>query len=737
MYQGPSQPTATLATQPVAHGEWRRRIAIARLVTMTALLAAVVAGATYAERPDWWWLPYNAVYLLAAFAASAAARSAHTNSSGSEEERMRRSRGWVAMTVYALVVPAATLLGFLPGQDPTTVVGLLNDIVAFAAYPAAVIAILSFTRPRADIPNSTRILDLSIVVAATLSFAGYMYLRRTSEGLLTADGPHFVYFVLIPIGALAVLLAATWLVLDLRGRSMDGALALVLGAIATSTVADLTAWVPGFEIAALNPGLWATAMWILAAGATLEVASPASLDREADSGEAVGYSFIPALAASVVIIAMLNEARRSQDYAGRYLVYGLVAVMLLVIARLFSIVYENRRLLVRQREADARFRSLVRRSSDALLVVRPDDRIGYHSPALASVFGLQVSDGLGLPILDLVARDDVPAVGRLLRAARHEGETRSAVLVRSAGSGIRWVELVAANHADDPDIGGIVIAARDVTERRLLENRLAQAEKLESVGRLAGGVAHDFNNMLTAILGNADLVEQSAARGQVDLDDIREIQRAARRSAELTQQLLAFARRQMVEPREILADTVVESMDRMLRRLLGPSITLQLEPQSTPWQVVADPSQLEQIVLNLALNARDAMPDGGELSVSLTRTTVQPGAHPVGSTGDLESMPDGEYVHLRVRDTGHGIAAEHLDRLFEPFFTTKAEGMGTGLGLATVYGITKQAGGFLGVDSLPGRGTVFDIYFPRAEPGAQVTTGVDEIPHTPRATDRQ
>ena len=265
---------------------------------------------------------------------------------------------------------------------------------------------------------------------------------------------------------------------------------------------------------------------------------------------------------------------------------------------------------------------------------------------------------------------------------------------------------------------------RDVTEQRRLEEQIRQAVKVEAVGRLAGGIAHDFNNILTAILGTTQLLQREIGPEAPHYADVEEIRMAAERAADLTRQLLAYSRRQVLAPRVLDLNAVVLGLDHMLRRLIGEDVELvnELAPQLAP--VRADPGQLEQVIVNLALNARDAMPDGGSLTVDTANVDVDaafvrthPGAVP------------GSYVRLRVRDTGTGMDVETRDHLFEPFFTTKSVGKGTGLGLATVYGIVKQSGGYIWVDSAPGLGSVFAILLPR-------TSGTPEpAPSAPPAAD--
>ena len=248
---------------------------------------------------------------------------------------------------------------------------------------------------------------------------------------------------------------------------------------------------------------------------------------------------------------------------------------------------------------------------------------------------------------------------------------------------------------------------RRMRARALLLERQRDAQKLEAIGQLAGGIAHDFNNLLTAILGHAAFLKQEPGLGQSGRDDIEQIEAAASRAAELTRQLLAFGRRQMLEPRPILLNEIVVDTTRMLQRLVGEHIEVKLLPSPELALTMVDPSQIAQILINLVVNARDAMPRGGLLTIETRNVELD-----AVSFGQQLEAPPGPYVMLAVTDNGVGIPPEHQARIFEPFFTTKGPGRGTGLGLATVYGIVAQSGGSISVYSEPGRGSTFCVYFP-------------------------
>ena len=291
--------------------------------------------------------------------------------------------------------------------------------------------------------------------------------------------------------------------------------------------------------------------------------------------------------------------------------------------------------------------------------------------------------------------------------------------------------LAAANHRMVEAIRNHISAREEAeTALRQSELQLQQAQKMETVGRLAGGVAHDFNNLLTVINGYSDVLLMRLGENDPSRREVGEIQKAGERAAALTRQLLAFSRKQVLEPKPVQLNGIVSGMSSMLRRLIGENIALETALDPDVWTVVADPGQVEQVILNLAVNARDAMPTGGTITISTANASL---AAPDGSSGYV--LPAGRYARLGVTDTGCGMDEETKARMFEPFFTTKERGKGTGLGLASVYGIVKQSGGHIIALSAPERGTTFEVYFPMAQgtgddPARKAGPGVnrDEAP---------
>ncbi len=369
------------------------------------------------------------------------------------------------------------------------------------------------------------------------------------------------------------------------------------------------------------------------------------------------------------------------------------------------------------RRSQEQYQALVGGVRDVIFAMSPDGTLEALNPAFAEITGWPREEWLGRPFVGLLHPEDVPAaVGLLQRVLQDEPRPTAQLRVRTRDGGHRVGEFHTTVQRRDGAIVGILGIVRDITDRLALEEQFRQAQKMEAVGQLAGGVAHDFNNLLTVIRSYSDLILDGLPAEDERRADIEEIREAARRATVLTRQLLAFSRRQVLQPSVVSLNTVVTGAERLLRRLIGEDVTLVTRLDPTLGAVKADPGQLEHVIMNLAVNARDAMPDGGTLTVE----TVNVPLGTVAPADLVTVMPPADYVLLRVADTGSGMDAETMAHLFEPFFTTKELGKGTGLGLATVYGVVKQSGGYIAVESEPGRGAAFSIYLPRVRGSAEL-----------------
>jgi two-component system, cell cycle sensor histidine kinase and response regulator CckA len=367
------------------------------------------------------------------------------------------------------------------------------------------------------------------------------------------------------------------------------------------------------------------------------------------------------------------------------------------------------------RASEERYRGIVETTSDGVVLLDADGRITYANGRFAAMVGRAASDLSGGELADLVVADDRPVwAGELARVGTGTAH-RFDVGLHHPGGRTVCAQVALTARADDAGAPTAVLAmVADVTEQKSIEAQLRQAQKLDAVGQLAGGVAHDFNNLLTVIDGYAVLLLAHA--DEKATEDLSMIRDAAGRAGALTRQLLAFSRTQAARPRVVDVAYLVANVEGMLRRLIREDVDLVVTASESPVAVWADPGQLEQVLVNLAVNARDAMPDGGTLSIATDRVHVGD-----ERAAQLGARP-GEYVLVTVADTGCGMSEEVAARIFEPFFTTKDLGKGTGLGLSTVYGIVTQAGGHVRVRSIPGAGTTFTVFLPATAASATDST---------------
>ncbi len=387
---------------------------------------------------------------------------------------------------------------------------------------------------------------------------------------------------------------------------------------------------------------------------------------------------------------------------------------------------------ITERQQAARITSelaaVVAHSNDAIVACTLEGRIVSWNVGAERIYGYASEEMIGKP-LDLLIPPDrldefpqaLTAVGRGDSLANYE-----TIRLRKDGKRISVSLTESPIRGESGRISGLSSIARDITERKRLEEELLQSQKMDAVGRLAGGIAHDFNNILTAILGYSDLLIGQIDERQWMFKHLSEIRKAADFAASLTHQLLAFSRRQPLFLRVFSINDSVNNMQKMLQRVIGEHIQIHTQLKAEIGRLKADPSQLEQVLLNLCVNARDAMPKGGSITIQTADVTYF-----LDDAYSVNEMPAGEYVKLTVTDSGHGMPPEILKHIFEPFFTTKEKGQGTGLGLATCYGIVKQTGGYITVDSQPGVGTTFSIYLPRVDEAGEKSTIRKEVGQLP------
>jgi two-component system cell cycle sensor histidine kinase/response regulator CckA len=412
-------------------------------------------------------------------------------------------------------------------------------------------------------------------------------------------------------------------------------------------------------------------------------------------------------------------------------IMGLIAMVLL-----FDIytVYQHFQIQAVRKELIQReelFRLITENAADMIAVVDTSGRRLYNSPSYERILGYSPRELGGTTAANQIHPDDREKVYKAAADAFRSGiGTNLEYRMCHKNGSWRTLESSASTITKNGQVEKLVIVNRDVTERRQLEDQFRQAQKMEAVGRLSGGVAHDFNNLLGVIIGYGEIVQEAIAAESPLGTYVDEILKAGHRASSLTKQLLAFSRQQVMDPRVLDLNSVVKDMEKMLKRLIGEDIQLRTALDPTLVRIKADQAQIEQVIMNLVVNARDAMSSGGELTlqtanVQMDEEGVRQYPYPV-SVGD--------YVLLAIRDNGIGMDATTRARVFEPFFTTKEKGKGTGLGLSMVYGVVKQSGGYIEVVSEPGTGATFKIYLPKAvvpEPPTQTL----EVPVSIRGTE--
>ncbi|MBI3504698.1 MAG: response regulator [Proteobacteria bacterium] len=627
----------------------------------------------------------------------------------------RRDRvAWRLLALSFLVIVAGEVAWLLGPRAPA-LMRSLPDVLDGAIGHALMLAafVLMIHRPSGRYAYSKLAIDLGLVCVVMAALAGYYQYSGGAAGETAAAAIRGVPDPVVVWGEFAMMVAIT-IVLH-RPPTLGGGGALQLLALSkfASTIGTfmfeswrLTAWVPSRQASSI-------VFAVSAAGYASAGLLFACFDRRRGTTrewprDVRMLPYVLMVTLGFVLLVEAAELWHDHRVVSGFVVVVLVAMTLTVLRVLVA--GGQLSALARQREQHSRrLTTLVRRSHEAVLTIESSATIGFASPAAERLLAGTPGDIAGRALLDFVHEGDRAAVARVIAAPR-DGE----LLAWRCGAGARWrdVESLVTDLRDEPGVHGVVLHCRDVTEQRREEREQRQSQKLEAVGLLAGGIAHDFNNLLTVIQANAELIRADhpeAGAGEVD-----EIERAAERGASLCRQLLAFSRSDapQSEPQDV--GELVADVEPMLRRVLPRDVQLVVRAERGAAFALVDTVQLDVVLLNLVTNSRDAMPDGGVVSVEADRLAVTE-----RDAWAQRAIPPGDYARITVRDDGEGMSEAALAHAFEPFFTTKPQGKGTGLGLATVHGVVTSHGGYVRIDSAPGAGTAITMFFPFDERGAQ------------------
>jgi PAS domain S-box-containing protein len=557
-------------------------------------------------------------------------------------------------------------------------------------------------------------LDAALVVFAGLAAALYLGLRVWDRLPRMASSPTLLVEHVLDCAVFAIAAVGS-----VRQREAGGRAALMFWSLAITAYVGanylLVAGVTSSPGAAYRPGDALDGMWFAAwvfrwlaarvARALYERERPprsASSGEDSSEYESSRFSYLVVAGVFLLLIERIFSGDRQF-----LVVLALSAATMFVLLVLRQVVElrENRFLFEQQLAQEARFRSLVQRSSDITLIVDTRGVIAYASPAVAEALGDRSPVRAGIRLADAVREDDRLAVALVVASGR--GPKRLAFHLPAAPDDWREIEALWSDLRNDPAVGGVVFNCRDVTARSEIARQLRHTQRLDAIGRLADGLAHDVNNSLTVIRGVADLLEAEIPPGAPASEDLAHIRQAVDRAGALTRRVLAFSRRQPTRQVVFDLNALVQDLFSVIRQAATPKVQVRLTLAIDLWAVRADPGQIEQVLVNLATNARDAMPDGGDLDIVTANRRVEV------SSQDAPGVPPGDYASMAVVDSGVGMTPDVLARIFEPFFSTKSHGAGTGLGLAMVRDIVREAGGHVLVRSAPGEGSSFTVLLPR------------------------
>lgn len=656
-------------------------------------------------------------------------------------------RAWLTLASANLGVIALSGLWFLralrgTGPTPTDQLDVVSTVIYALTNAVGFLAIIRFpTSQRLRADRVTFWLDAGAVGSAGLLLAWHL-LFRAAIASAGGGGAKTIGALVYPAADVMLLFGTIALLIRRPLPRSVAALRVLTFALALSTIADVPmVWdslAGGRHGATLSDLLYIVVAWLLGVSAYVQsrrVHIDPSRVRDAVADRVPTYSLMPYAAIGIVYLFLAVEAYRVAMPPGHIaagagsslltLVVGAAVVTGFVVARQVVVLHRNDELMTDRLVREAYFRALVQHSSDPIIVLKSGGIIREASPAVADVLGHDWESLVGRPITDLLEPDNVAAACADLESIRAESGVASQRAAphewkfRHADGRARYIEVRCTDLLADATVHGIIINGRDITERRMLEEQLRQVQKMEALGQLTGGVAHDLNNLFTVIISNAELLGLDI-EGQPEIrQSVDDMHGAARRGATLVRKLLSFSRVDKLERSPLRLAPFFSDIAYLLRRILPVNITLETSSQMDEFVVFADKGALEQLFVNLATNARDAMPDGGTLSIGVSSRVLDEAFCAVQGRGT-----SGRHVMISIRDTGCGMTDEVRQRVFEPFFTTKARGAGTGLGLTIAYGVVRHHEGFLEVESAPSAGTEIRILLP--------LSNLAELPATPR-----
>ncbi|HXQ81470.1 MAG TPA: ATP-binding protein [Opitutaceae bacterium] len=633
----------------------------------------------------------------------------------------RKGLRWISSGLALCGLGSLYLLLLMLLHPETRAIFNLSDLLFLASYPAVLAGLLCM--PRVDRPSIGlgRLLVDIAVFAAGVGLPLWFF--AVEPGLSTASGYDAAMDVAWPVVTFGGIAALNIVLLTRMPLPSRRAFRLLAIAIGISWLADLLFLLDSIHgFVQRSPINWinvfntlSIGLYLLAAGRmeSDKLARPQAVRPAASSP----LPIITIVAVSAWLLMFIIQGHPAPDVLSR--IFWSLALLFVVLAVREIYVYrDSSRWLAAEieRESRARFESLVRHSSDVIMVVDAQRTIRFASPAVAGALGTSADAIAGRPLLGLAHPEDAARgaefLDRLLGAPRALRTVQWRL--RHADGSYRHFETVGSNAEGESAVEGLVINSRDVTERVALEDKLRQSQKLEALGQLVGGIAHNFNNILTSTMMRLGFLRENRQLPPEIASQILALDAEARRSADLTKKLVLFGQQQLLRKEPVNLRESVARLQREIARLLGEGIELRIAGGSSPEWVEADAALIEQVIMNLCANARDAMVNGGSLTIEVVGIEATRAAP--ASDGGTRKEP---FVRLSFRDSGCGMDESVKRRLFEPFFTTKGIGGGVGLGLASAHGIVRQHGGWMEVESVLGLGSTFRVYLPRApEPHA-------------------